>query len=262
MDDCAGAEAGKLIADAKELLETLTCGEKLVAKGVVGMFPANSSGDDILVYADKTRATPLAVLHTLRQQLNKLPGRSNYALSDFVAPCESGKLDHVGAFTVTVHGAQELERQFAESGDDYHSIMTGLLADRLVEAFAERLHQVIRKELWGYAVDETLGSTELITEKYVGIRPAPGYPAQPDHTEKRAIFDLLDAERATGASLTETFAMSPAASICGLYFSHPRAAYFSVGKINKDQAEDYAVRKGMDLKTAERWLAPILDYEP
>jgi 5-methyltetrahydrofolate--homocysteine methyltransferase len=230
---------------------------------VVGFWPANADGDDILVYGDDARATPKAVLHTLRQQLTRREGRANVALADFVAPRASGLADYIGGFLVTAGiGEDEVAERFKQANDDYSAIMVKALADRLAEAFAERLHQRVRKEFWAYASDETLGATELIGERYQGIRPAPGYPAQPDHSEKATLFALLDGESRIGVKLTESFAMWPGASVCGLYFSHPESHYFGVGKIERDQVEDYATRKGWTVAQAEKWLAPVLNYDP
>ena len=233
------------------------------AGAVVGFWPANTDGDDVLVFADEMRSKPIATLHTLRQQLARREGRANVALADFVAPRASGLADYIGAFAVTAGlGEDAVAERFKRANDDYSAIMAKALADRLAEALAERMHQRVRKEFWAYAPDETLGSSELIGEKYRGIRPAPGYPAQPDHTEKETLFKLLDGERATGIKLTESFAMWPGASVCGLYFSHPESYYFGVGKIERDQVADYARRKGLSPAEAERWLAPILNYDP
>jgi 5-methyltetrahydrofolate--homocysteine methyltransferase len=230
------------------------------ASAVVGFWPANSAGDDILVYGEQSRKDPLVTLHTLRQQLTRREGRANLALADFVAP--RGSPDHIGGFVVTAGlGEDEVANRFKLANDDYSSIMIKALADRLAEAFAERLHQRVRKEFWGYATDETFKASELMAETYRGIRPAPGYPAQPDHTEKGTLFDLLKGER-IGVKLTESFAMWPGASVCGLYLSHPESRYFGVGKIERDQVEDYARRKGWTVVEAERWLAPILNYDP
>jgi 5-methyltetrahydrofolate--homocysteine methyltransferase len=215
------------------------------------------------VYADEARDKPQAVLHTLRQQLTRREGRANVALADFVAPRTSGLKDYVGAFTVTAGlGEDQVAERFKQANDDYSSIMVKALADRLAEAFAERMHQRVRRELWAYAPDETLSSADLIAEKYRGIRPAPGYPAQPDHTEKGTLFGLLKSERQIGVRLTESFAMWPGAAVCGLYFGHPESHYFGVGKVERDQVEDYARRKGWSVREAERWLAPILNYDP
>jgi 5-methyltetrahydrofolate--homocysteine methyltransferase len=244
------------------MLDKIVAENWFKASAVVGFYPVNAQGDDILVYADEARTTPVATLYTLRQQLAKREGRFNSALADFVAPKTSGLADYIGGFTVTAGiGEDEIADRFKRANDDYSAIMVKALADRLAEAFAERLHQRVRKEFWGYGADETLANDELILEKYRGIRPAPGYPAQPDHTEKGTLFNLLKSER-IGVELTESFAMWPGAAVCGLYFSHPQAAYFGVGKIERDQIEDYARRKGWSVADAERWLAPILNYDP
>jgi 5-methyltetrahydrofolate--homocysteine methyltransferase len=249
------------------MLEKIIAEKWFEARGVVGFWPANADGDDIVVYADEARTSELARLHSLRQQIAKDKsqdegGRANVALADFVAPVDTVP-DWIGGFAVTAgHGELEVARRFKDAGDDYSAILATALADRLAEAFAEALHRKVRTELWGYAPDEPFDLDALLAEQYRGIRPAPGYPAQPDHTEKGTLFRLLDAEAATGMELTESFAMNPPASVSGLYFSHPEAHYFGVGRIEKDQVEDYARRKGWDLKTAERWLAPILNYQP
>jgi 5-methyltetrahydrofolate--homocysteine methyltransferase len=261
-DPAVGPTARQLFRDATTLLQRIVEERLLRAHGVLGFFRANSVGDDIALYVDEERKVPAAVIHTLRQQMVKPPGRPNLSLADFVAPEGSGVEDYVGAFAVTAGiGADALVAQFEADHDDYSAILTKALADRLAEAFAERLHQRVRKEFWGYARDESLDNEGLIKERYQGIRPAPGYPACPDHTEKRILFDLLSAERQAGITLTESFAMLPAASVSGYYFWHPEAQYFGVGKIERDQAEDYAGRKRMDVATVERWLAPNLNYE-
>jgi 5-methyltetrahydrofolate--homocysteine methyltransferase len=222
----------------------------------------NSSGDDIEVYGDECGQQAPAVFHTLCQQIEKPEGQFHYALADFIAPKETGRRDHLGVFALTAgFGVEELCRRFEREHDDYRSIMTKALADRLAEAFAELLHKTARKE-WGYGLQESLGIEDLIRERYRGIRPAPGYRACPDHTEKRLLFDLLKVEERVGVLLTESFAMIPASSVCGFYFAHPEARYFAVGKIGLDQVADYAARKGLDLKMAERWLAPNLSYDP
>jgi 5-methyltetrahydrofolate--homocysteine methyltransferase len=251
-----------LYDDALILLNRIVDQRLFTANGVYGFFPANSLDDDIEIYTDNGRRTVLTSFHTLRQQSEKPQGQYSYALADFVAPKESGRADYIGAFAVTTGiGVDVLCREFERDHDDYSSIMAKALADRLAEAFAEYLHKQVR-EAWGYGKGEVLSSEDLIREKYRGIRPAPGYPACPDHTEKRLLFDLLSAEQHTGITLTESFAMWPAASVSGLYFAHPEARYFAVGKIGKDQVDDYAHRKGMDLRTLERWLSPNLNYEP
>ena len=227
---------------------------------MVGFWPANAIGDDVAVYADETRSEEIARFHTLRQQIKKTNGKPNLALSDFIA--DQGD-DYIGAFAVTAgHGELEIAKRFKDAGDDYSAILATALADRLAEAFAERLHKEVRTTLWGYAADEAASIDDLITEQYQGIRPAPGYPAQPDHTEKATLFRLLDAGNNAGMALTESFAMTPPASVSGLYFGHPDSHYFGVGKIDRDQVEDYARRKDWTIETAERWLSPILNYEP
>jgi 5-methyltetrahydrofolate--homocysteine methyltransferase len=233
------------------------------AQATIGFWPANTVGDDILVYADETRKKPIATLHTLRQQLEKREGRYNAALSDFIAPASSGVADYIGGFVVTAGiGEDAVADRFKKANDDYSSILCKALADRLAEAFAERMHARVRREFWGYAPNENLSAEDLILEKYDGIRPAPGYPAQPDHTEKATLFKMLDAETTCGVKLTESFAMWPGSSVSGLYFSHPESFYFGVGKIERDQVEDYAARKGFSVQETERWLAPILNYIP
>jgi 5-methyltetrahydrofolate--homocysteine methyltransferase len=261
-DDVVGQAARDLYADAQVMLKRIIDEKLLTARGVVGFWPANADGDDLVLYADEARSAELTRLHTLRQQMAKGEGKANLALADFVAPV-GGAADYVGAFAVTAgHGELALAEGFKAAGDDYSAILATALADRLAEAFAEALHRQVRTALWAYAPDEAFDLDALIGERYQGIRPAPGYPAQPDHTEKATLFRLLDAEANTGIALTESFAMTPPASVSGLYFSHPQAHYFGVGKIDRDQVEDYARRKGWDLATAERWLAPILNYDP
>jgi 5-methyltetrahydrofolate--homocysteine methyltransferase len=262
-DAKVGPAAKSLYEDARAMLRRIVEERWFRASAVFGFWPANTEGDDILLFADEPRGQPMAILHTLRQQLTRREGRANLALADFVAPRTSGIADYVGTFTVTAGlGEDDVADRFKRANDDYSSILVKALADRLAEAFAERLHQRVRQEFWGYAVDETLTTPDLIAEKYRGIRPAPGYPAQPDHTEKGTLFDLLEGERQIGVKLTESFAMWPGASVCGLYFSHPDSHYFGVGKIERDQVEDYARRKGWTPGEAERWLAPILNYDP
>ena len=260
-DEIVGEAARDLYKDARAMLDRIIAEKWYTARGVVGFWPANADGDDIIVWADDERTTELARLHTLRQQMAKTPGKPNTALSDFIAPM--GSDDWIGGFAVTAgHGELEKAGEFKAAGDDYSAIMATALADRLAEAFAERMHKAVRTELWGYAADEALSIADLIAERYQGIRPAPGYPAQPEHTEKQTLFDLLDAPGNAGMELTESFAMNPPASVSGLYFSHPDSFYFGVGKIDRDQVEDYARRKGWELAVAERWLAPILNYDP
>jgi 5-methyltetrahydrofolate--homocysteine methyltransferase len=261
-DPEVGPAARNLFADARALLERIVRERLLHARGVLGFYPANSIGDDIQLYTDDDRTSQKAVIHTIRQQMVKPPGRPNLALADFVAPEETGVADYIGLFAVTAGiGGDELAGQFERDHDDYSAILSKALADRLAEAFAERLHQRVRQEFWGYAPDENLESEGLIKERYQGIRPAPGYPACPDHTEKQTLFELLSAEANAGITLTESFAMLPTASVSGYYFWRPEAQYFGVGKIERDQVEDYARRKEMDIAQVERWLSPNLNYE-
>ncbi|MDP8916948.1 MAG: methionine synthase [Pseudomonadota bacterium] len=261
-DEIVGEAARGLFADAQAMLARIIKERWFEARGVVGFWPANANGDDIVLYADEERSQELARLHTLRQQMSKTEGKPNTALADFIAPLGAAP-DYIGAFAVTAgHGELKAASRFRAAGDDYSAILATSLADRLAEAFAETLHKRVRRELWGHAADEALSVDDLIAERYQGIRPAPGYPAQPDHTEKATLFRLLGAEAHAGMELTESFAMSPPASVCGLYFSHPQAHYFGVGKIDRDQVEDYARRKGWSVETAERWLGPNLVYDP
>jgi 5-methyltetrahydrofolate--homocysteine methyltransferase len=261
-DPTVGAAARDLYDDARRLLDRLVADDRLRAAGVVGFWPANAETDDIIVWRDDDRRHPLATFRTLRQQMAKTDGRSNVALADFVAPVSSGLADHIGAFAVTaghgLDGPDGLVAEFTAANDDYSAILAKALADRLAEAFAERLHERVRRELWGYAPDEALTNTELIAERYQGIRPAPGYPACPDHTEKRTLFELLEAEERAGIQLTESCAMLPGASVSGYYLWNPASHYFGVGRIDRDQLEDYAARKGVPIAEAERWLAPNL----
>ncbi len=260
-DEIVGEAARNLYKDARAMLAQLVAEKWVRASGVVGFWPANRHGDDIVLWKSDRRAHERARLHTLRQQMDKGADKPNFALADFVAP--KGVHDYIGAFAVTAGiGEGEVTIRFKRANDDYSAIMAQALCDRLAEAFAEAMHAKVRRELWGYAAEETLNYEELIGEKYRGIRPAPGYPAQPDHTEKRTIFELLEARERTGMDLTESLAMTPPSSVSGLYFAHPRAEYFGVGRINRDQVEDYARRKGWELREAERWLGPILAYEP
>ncbi|MEX2404036.1 MAG: methionine synthase [Balneolales bacterium] len=262
-DKTVGEEARKLFDEANALLDTIISKKLLKAQAVCGLFPANAVGDDIEVYMDDSRTEVKTVLRTLRQQTQKRKGQTNRALSDFIAPKETGIKDYIGGFAVTTGiGIESILEQFEKEHDDYNSIMTKALADRLAEAFAELMHKKVRREIWGYAPDEGFTNEDLIKEKYTGIRPAPGYPANPDHTEKRVLFDLLEVEQNTGISLTESFAMYPASSVSGLYFSHPESDYFALGKIGQDQIEEYAERKGMSVQEVERWLSPNLNYEP
>jgi 5-methyltetrahydrofolate--homocysteine methyltransferase len=258
-----GKEANKLFNDAQSLLNKIIIENTLTANGVLGLFPANALEDDIEIYYDKTATKTIATLHTLRQQSKKAEGIKNLALADFIAPKNSGINDYIGIFAVTTGlGIEKLIEQFTAEHDEYNIIMVKSIADRLAEAFAELLHHKIRKELWGYAAKENLQHNEIIAEKYVGIRPAPGYPAQPDHTEKLTLFNLLDVEKQTGIKLTETLAMYPAASVTAICFASSKAKYFAVGKILRDQVEDYAKRKNMSINEVEKWLEPILGYEP
>jgi 5-methyltetrahydrofolate--homocysteine methyltransferase len=262
-DPRVGEAARNLLADARRLLDRIVRERLLRARAVVGFFPASATADDdIVLYADEARTGRLGAIHTLRQQMAKQPGRPNLALADFVAPAESGIADYVGGFAVTTGlGLDELVHQFESQRDDYSSILAKALADRLAEALAERLHERVRREWWGYAPGERLSNEELLKEAYQGIRPAPGYPACPDHTEKRILFELLDATARAGITLTESCAMLPGASVSGYYFWHPQSQYFGVGRIGRDQVEDYARRKGMPVEEVERWLAPNLGYE-
>jgi 5-methyltetrahydrofolate--homocysteine methyltransferase len=262
-DPTVGEAARALYDDARNMLDRIVKEKWFTARATIGFWPANAEGDDIVLYADEARTRKIATLHTLRQQLDKREGRFNAALSDFIAPASSAVPDYIGGFVVTTGiGEDVIADRFKNANDDYSSILCKALADRLAEAFAERMHARVRREFWGYAPDEALVPDELILEKYQGIRPAPGYPAQPDHTEKKTLFALLDAENKSGVQLTESFAMWPGSSVSGLYFSHPESFYFGVGKIERDQVEDYAARKEMSVAETERWLAPILNYIP
>jgi len=262
-NDKYGKEATRLFEDANKLLDRIINENLIAASGAFGLFPANTVAiDDIEIYSDDSRKGVRNVLHTLRSQGEKAQDSHNLALADYIAPKESRLKDYIGAFAVTAGiGIERIVQQFEKDHDDYNSIMMKALADRLAEAFAEHLHELVRKKYWGYSSEENLSSDELIKETYQGIRPAPGYPAQPDHTEKRTIFELLDVEKNVGITLTESLAMHPAASVCGLYFAHPEAKYFNVGKIGKDQVLDYHKRKGMSIDETERWLRPILNYD-
>jgi 5-methyltetrahydrofolate--homocysteine methyltransferase len=255
-DEVVGEEAKKLFADAKELLAQLVANKALTAKGIVGIFPAHSVQDDIYIYHDEQQNQLAGVSHHLRQQTEK-PKGANYCLSDFVAPKTSGLNDFVGAFAVTAGiGEEALSKAYEKQGDDYNSIMIKAIADRLAEAFAEYLHEYVRKTLWGYGKSEKLSNEDLIREKYQGIRPAPGYAACPEHTEKQVIWDLLEVEKRCGISLTESYAMWPGASVSGWYFSHPNSRYFAVAQIQQDQLQDYAQRKNWTVEHAQKWLAP------
>jgi 5-methyltetrahydrofolate--homocysteine methyltransferase len=263
-DEIVGVEAKKVLAEGQAMLKRIIEGKWLTANAVFGIFPANSinGGDDIEIYADEKRDRVLMTWHNLRQQNVKPTGRPNLCLGDFVAPKDSGVKDYIGAFAVTAGiGIDKRVKAYEDQHDDYNSIMLKAIADRLAEAFTELLHKRVRREFWGYAKDETLDNTALIAEQYRGIRPAPGYPACPDHTEKGPLFDLLRAPE-IGITVTESYAMWPASSVSGFYLAHPESQYFAVGKLARDQVEDYARRKGMSIADAERWLAPYLAYEP
>ena len=263
-DDKVGEAARGLFEDAQAMLKQMVEEKWVKASAVIGFWPANQiAADDIELYTDDTRKETLAVLHSLRQQMKRTSDRANMALADFVAPKDTGLEDYVGGFAVTAgFGEDEVAKRFETANDDYRAILSKALADRLAEAFAEHMHERVRREFWAYAADEKLRNEELIAEKYQGIRPAPGYPAQPDHTEKRTLFRLLDVEAKIGMKLTESCAMWPGAAVSGVYFSHPQSEYFGVGKVGKDQVVDYAKRKGMELSECERWLSPILNYTP
>lgn len=261
-DEVVGEEATRLFADAKKLLHTIVEENWLTANGVIGIWPANTKGDDIEIYTDDSRKEVLDVIHTLRQQTKKAKGAYNMALSDFIAPKETRIADYFGGFAVTTGiGIDDHVARFEADHDDYNSIMLKALADRLAEAFTELMHEKVRKELWGYGSTEKLSKEDLIKESYKGIRPAPGYPACPDHTEKWTLFKLLNAEKNTEIKLTESLAMIPTAAVSGFYFGHPQSKYFGLGKIQKDQMEDYAQRKKMSLDKAEKWLSPNLIYK-
>lgn len=262
-DEKQGEAARALWDDAQAMLKRIVEERWFNPKAVIGLWPANAVGDDIRLYTGESRQDTLATFHGLRQQLSKRDGKPNMCISDFVAPDGIERPDYIGAFVVTAGAEEErISEKFARDNDDYRSIMVKALADRFAEAMAERMHQLVRTQFWGYAPDENLANEDLIREEYRGIRPAPGYPAQPDHTEKETLFELLQAERRVGVKLTESFAMWPGSSVSGLYLSHPDAYYFGVAKVERDQVEDYAARKGMAIQEVERWLAPILNYEP
>ena len=260
-DPVRGPAARSLYDDARSMLRKILEEGWLRASGVIGLFPAASVGDDVLIYADENRNQVAHRLHFLREQRKKPSGKPNLCLADYVAPEDSGKRDWIGAFAVTAGLGIEthVERMEAEH-DDYHAILLKALADRLAEAFAERMHERVRQEYWGYVPGEDLDNESLIREEYAGIRPAPGYPACPDHLQKETLWKLLDVEAAVGMRLTESYAMWPAASVSGFYFSHPESRYFSVGKIGRDQVGDYATRCGLGVSEVEYWLGPILGY--
>ena len=257
-----GAEANKLLNDAQAMLKKIIAGRWLTANAVTGFYPANTiNEDDIEVYTDDTRNKVRTILHSLRQQTKKPVGIFNVALADFIAPKETGVKDYIGGFAVTAGiGIEKQLAKFEKDHDDYSAIMLKAIADRLAEAFAELMHQKVRKELWGYAPNEKLSSEELIKESYTGIRPAPGYPASPDHTEKLLHFELFEVEKNTGIHLTESMAMYPTAAVSGIYFALADSHYFALGKITREQAEDYARRKGITFEEAEKWLRPSLNY--
>jgi 5-methyltetrahydrofolate--homocysteine methyltransferase len=258
-----GAEARRLLLDAEAMLSRIIEERWLTARAVVGLFAANAVQDDVECYSDETRSRVLVTFHFLRQQAEKAPGKPYRCLADFVAPKQSGIADYIGAFAVTAGvGIEEKLTEFDRAHDDYQAILLKALADRLAEALAERMHEKVRKEFWGYAPDETLSNEGLIAENYQGIRPAPGYAACPEHTEKGVLWDLLGVQEKIGIWLTDAYAMVPTAAVSGFYFWHPQARYFALGKIQRDQVEDYARRKGMTLREAEHWLAPSLGYEP
>lgn len=262
-DEVVGTQATELFADAQRMLDQLIQEKWLTARGVIGFWPAASVGDDVVLYADPTKVERLEIVHHLRQQADKPPERPNLCLSDFVSPEQAGKNDWIGGFAVTAGiGIEDHVARFDADHDDYSSIMLKSLADRLAEAFAERMHERVRKEFWGYQPDEALEQDALIAEKYLGVRPAPGYPACPDHTEKTALFKLLDATSNAGIELTEGFSMYPAAAVSGWYFSHPKSQYFVAGRLTREQVEDYARRKGWTREECERWMASNLDYDP
>jgi len=261
-DEVVGEHARLLFADAQAMLQKIIDEKWLTARAVIGFFPANSFDDDVLVFSDESREEVVTVLHHLRQQLAKPPERPNWCLSDFIAPAETEIKDYIGAFAVTTGiGIEEHVQRFEAAHDDYSSILLKALADRLAEAFAERMHERVRREFWGYAPDENLANEQLVAEQYRGIRPAPGYPACPDHTEKQTLWELIEPDRNAGIEITDSYAMMPASSVSGWYFSHPQAHYFGTGKIQRDQVEDYAQRKNLEKRVVERWLAPVLGYD-
>lgn len=257
-----GASATELFRDAEAMLQKIVDEKWLTAKAVIGFWNASSIGDDVELYADESRSETIDTVHFLRQQMRKRSGKANMCLADFVAPKDTGISDYMGGFAVTAGiGIEEKLEFFQGSHDDYNDILLKALADRLAESFAEHMHMRVRKEFWGYAGAENLGNEELIKEKYRGIRPAPGYPACPDHTEKTGLFTLLNARQNAGIELTDSMAMLPVSSVSGYYFAHRESQYFGLGKISKDQVEDYARRKDMDLRLTERWLSPNLGYK-
>ena len=262
-DKVVGEEATKLLADAKQMLKKIIDEKWLTGKAVLGFFPANSDGvDDINLYSKNSSEKSHTTLHHIRQQMDRNKQNANFCLADFVAPADSGKTDWIGAFAVTTgFGIEERVKRFQQEHDDYNAILLEALADRFAEALAEKMHELTRKVFWGYAADEKLSNEELIKEKYQGIRPAPGYPACPEHSEKGTLWELLEPEKRIGLKITESFAMWPAAAVSGFYFSHPDSRYFGTGKIQRDQVEDYARRKGWSMAEAEKWLGPVLGYD-
>jgi 5-methyltetrahydrofolate--homocysteine methyltransferase len=260
-DPVKGVEARKLFDDAQGLLSDILQKKMLIARGVIGLYPCNSVGDDIEIYSDDQRSQVLATFRFLRNQQKKSDNSHNLCLSDFIAPRDSGIIDYMGGFAVTAGlGVEEWVSVFQQDLDDYNAIMVKVLADRLAEAFAENMHRRIRKEFWGYAQNEDIEVTSMLREEYQGIRPAPGYPACPEHSEKRVLFDLLSADTKVDIKLTENYAMYPAASVSGFYFSHPQSRYFNLGKISRDQVADYARRKGITIEKAEKLLNTNLNY--
>ena len=257
-----GETATNLFRDAQVMLKKIVEQKWLSANAVIGLFPANAVGDDIEIYTDQSRNKVAMTYHCLRQQTVKPTGRPNRSLADFIAPKETGIQDFIGAFAVGAgFGIDERVKAFEDANDDYSAIVLKALADRLAEAFAEHMHMRVRREFWGYAKDENLANEQMIAEEYQGIRPAPGYPACPDHTEKGPLFEILNAQENAGIIITESYAMVPTAAVSGFYLAHPESTFFAVGKIGKDQVEDYAGRKGWTLEQAEMWLAPVLAYE-
>jgi 5-methyltetrahydrofolate--homocysteine methyltransferase len=254
-DKIFGVEATRLYNDAKKLLQKIVDEKWFTADGVIGFWPASSNNEDTITLQTKAGEVKL---ESLRQQLKKAVGQPNYSMADFICPAELG-IDYMGSFAVTIHGAKKYVDKFANEHDEYNKILVQILADRLVEAFAECLHEKVRKEYWGYSKNENLTNEQLIKEEYKGIRPAPGYPACPDHTEKLKLFELLNVTENIGIELTESLAMNPPASVCGWYIAHPQSHYFGLGKIDKDQLEDYAKRKGMTIEEATKWLRPVLE---
>ncbi len=262
-DKVVGEAATSLFRDAQAMLKEIVSKKLIKASAIIGFWPANSiNHDDLVLFEDEDRKHCRQRLHHLRQQIDKPNEQPNFCLADYVAPLDTGLKDYVGGFVVTAgHGVSALASEFEADHDDYNAILVKALADRLAEAFAERMHERVRREFWGYAADESWSGEELIKEAYQGIRPAPGYPACPDHTEKGQLFELLGATQKIGVDLTEHYAMTPAASVSGFYFSHPDSRYFGLGKIDKDQVEHYAKRKAMDVDQVERWLSPVLIYK-